>query len=109
MPCRLAAETRARRRVVVFHATVTRKRVLTSDRARIAIAALRRLEVVPVDETLVEAALDLHDRFQLRYWDALIVAAARLSGCVRVLSEDLNAGQDYDGVAVINPFAAAAP
>jgi predicted nucleic acid-binding protein len=26
-------------------------------------------------------------------------------GCREVLSEDLNAGQDYDGVVVVNPFA----
>ena len=87
-----------------FHATVTRKRLLTSVKARIAIAALRHLEVVTVDETMVEAALDLHDRFQLRYWDALVVATAKLSGCVCPLSEDLSIGQDYDGVTVVNPF-----
>ena len=60
-----------------FHATVTRKRLLTIDKARTAIAALRHLEVVAVHETLVEQAIELHDRFQLRYWDALIVATAR--------------------------------
>jgi len=91
-----------------FHATVTRKHVLTSGKARIAIAALRQLEVVSVDETMVEAAIDLHNRFQLRYWDASIVATARLGGCVCVLSEDLSAGRDYDGVLVINPFAVSA-
>jgi len=42
-------------------------------------------------------------------WDALIVATAQLSGCVRVLSEDLNAGQDYDGVTIVNPFCVSAP
>jgi predicted nucleic acid-binding protein len=87
-----------------FHATVTRKRLLTSDKARGAIAALRHLEVASLDETTVDGALDLHDRFQLRYWDALIVATAKLSGCTHVLSEDLNAGQDYDGVTIVNPF-----
>jgi predicted nucleic acid-binding protein len=90
-----------------FHATVTRKRLLTSDKARTVITALRHLEVVPVEETTVEAALDLHDRFQLRYWDALIIATAKISGCVRVLSEDLNSDQDYDGVTVVNPFTVA--
>jgi predicted nucleic acid-binding protein len=92
-----------------FHATVTRKRLLTSDKARVALAALRHLEVVSVDESLVDQAIDFHERFQLRYWDALIVAAAKASGCVSVLSEDLNEGQDYDGVAVVNPFNVAAP
>jgi hypothetical protein len=44
--------------------------------------------------------------FQLSYWDAAILAAAKQMGCRTVYSEDLNAGQNYDGVTVINPFAA---
>jgi predicted nucleic acid-binding protein len=42
----------------------------------------------------------------LSYWDAAILAAAKQMGCRAVYSEDLNAGQDYDGVTVVNPFAA---
>lgn len=38
------------------------------------------------------------------YFDALILAAARLAGCATVYSEDLAAGQDYDGVCVENPL-----
>lgn len=87
-----------------FHATVTRKRLLTIDQARVALAALRHLEVVKVDEEMVDQAIIFHERFQLRYWDALIVSTAKLSGCTSVLSEDLNEGQDYDGVTVVNPF-----
>ena len=44
-------------------------------------------------------------RHQLSYWDSAIIAAARMSGCTEVLSEDMNAGQDYGGVRVVNPFA----
>ena len=91
-----------------FHATVTRKKLLAIDKARVALTALRHLEVVSVDEAMVAQAIDLHERFQIRYWDALIVATARLSGCASVLSEDLNEGQDYEGVTVINPFNVAA-
>lgn len=40
----------------------------------------------------------------LSYWDAAILEAARTSECERLLSEDLNHGQDYDGVRVVNPF-----
>ena len=68
-----------------FHATVTRKKLLAIDKARVALTALRHLEVVSVDEAMVAQAIDLHERFQLRYWDALIVATARLSGCASVL------------------------
>jgi len=58
---------------------------------------------------LVRTAIDIHQRFQLSYWDAAILAAAKQLGCRTVYSEDLNAGQDYDGVAVVNPFAATTP
>lgn len=44
-------------------------------------------------------------RFRLSYWDAAILAAARAAGCDAVYSEDMNAGQDYDGLRVLNPFA----
>jgi predicted nucleic acid-binding protein len=50
------------------------------------------------------AALDTSQRFQLLYWDAAIIEAPRTVGCTQVLSEDLNDGQDYDGVRVANPF-----
>jgi predicted nucleic acid-binding protein len=62
--------------------------------------------VIELTPELVRAAIDVHQRFQLSYWDAAILAAARLMGCRTVYSEDLNAGQNYDGVTVINPFAA---
>ena len=42
--------------------------------------------------------------FQLSYWDAAIIEAARTLGCTHVLSEDLSDGQDYGGVQVTNPF-----
>jgi predicted nucleic acid-binding protein len=51
-------------------------------------------------------ALQLRDRFHLSYWDALIIAAAQDLGCGTIYSEDLNDGQDYGGVKVVNPFLA---
>jgi predicted nucleic acid-binding protein len=55
---------------------------------------------------LVRAGLDIHQRFQINYWDAAIVAAAKGLSCKTLYSEDLNPGQDYDGVRVVNPFLA---
>jgi predicted nucleic acid-binding protein len=40
----------------------------------------------------------------ISHWDALILASARELDCTVVYSEDLNHGQDFDGVKVINPF-----
>jgi predicted nucleic acid-binding protein len=55
------------------------------------------------------AALGACKRFQLSYWDAAVIEAARAMGCTDVLSEDLNDGQDYAGVRVTNPFSDPAP
>ncbi len=37
-------------------------------------------------------------------WDATILAAAVELGCTTIYSEDMNDGQDYGGVRVVNPF-----
>ena len=63
---------------------------------------------LPVTPDLVRAAMNLHQRYQVSYWDAAILAAARLLACHTVYSEDLNPGQVYDGVTVLNPFAGGA-
>jgi predicted nucleic acid-binding protein len=41
---------------------------------------------------------------QISQWDASIIAAALELGCHTLYSEDLNSGQDYSGIRVINPF-----
>jgi len=49
-------------------------------------------------------ALQLQQRFKIKNWAAAILSAAIELGCTQLYSEDLNHGQDYGGVAVINPF-----
>ena len=53
---------------------------------------------------LVFRALDLSHRYQIRFYDAAILAAAQELGCQTLYTEDLNHGQTYDTVHVINPF-----
>lgn len=57
----------------------------------------------------VLAAVDLHERYQISFWDAMILQSAARRGCQVVWSEDLNAGQTYQGVRVVNPFIAELP
>jgi len=40
----------------------------------------------------------------LSFWDSLILIAATIGSCSTLLSEDLNDGQDVDGVKIHNPF-----
>jgi predicted nucleic acid-binding protein len=49
-------------------------------------------------------AFDIQQRWQLSFWDATIVAAAQQAGVTILWSEDLNSGQDYGGVTVVNPL-----
>ncbi len=49
-------------------------------------------------------AIRLQARFQISFWDAMIIASAQQLGCAIIWSEDLNPGQSYDQVRVLNPF-----
>lgn len=69
---------------------------------------LDALSAEAIEELTVDVfrrAAALCQRYQISYWDAAIIAAAQMAGCDAVYSEDLNVEQDYDGMAVIDPFA----
>lgn len=61
-------------------------------------------EVVVNTPQSILAALEIEQRHKLSYWDALIVQAAESCGAAILYSEDLNAGQRYGAVAVVNPL-----
>ena len=63
--------------------------------------------VSAVDLALMRHALQLKNRYRIAYWDAAVIAGARRLGASVLVSEDLSHGQDYGGVRVFNPFAAA--
>ena len=68
------------------------------------IATWLRFPVQSLTVPVLQAALAAKERWQISYWDAAIIEAARATGCHEVLSEDLHHGQDYGGVRVTNPF-----
>lgn len=59
---------------------------------------------VATDDSLLETGWKLQDGYQLSYWDALIVAAAKAASCPYLLSEDFQNGQRLDGIEVVDPF-----
>jgi predicted nucleic acid-binding protein len=61
-------------------------------------------EVVQVTPAIIHMGLDLHQTRSLGFFDALIVAAAKASGCTVLYSEDMNAGEMVNGVRIVNPF-----
>jgi len=59
---------------------------------------------LPVDETLVRRAREIERRYQLSWWDSMVVAAAQLQDCVVLLTEDLQDGMAFGTLAVRSPF-----
>ena len=84
----------------------TRPGRLSDEDAVAFLGTLLRFPVQDVTLDLFRDAVALSRRFKLSYRDGAILAAARAAGCDAVYSEDLSARQDYDGVRVIDPFAA---
>ena len=68
------------------------------------IHTFRNMEVVNNDLELIEQAIDISGISQFSIWDSLIIAAAEKANCEFVFSEDLNPGQAYRGVIVVDPF-----
>ncbi|WP_041396109.1 PIN domain-containing protein [Gracilinema caldarium] len=64
----------------------------------------KNMEIVHTDLQLIEEAIDISIITQLSFWDSLIIAAAEKAHCEFIFSEDLNAGQNYRGVLLLNPF-----
>jgi predicted nucleic acid-binding protein len=59
--------------------------------------------VVNGGESILEA-LDLEMRYQISFWDALVLHAAQASGADVLYSEDFSDGQVYGSVRVVNPL-----
>lgn len=72
-----------------------------------AVTLMESWERFPVQEMtlpVVHGALLACERWGVSYWDAAIIEAARLLDCRTVLTEDLQHGQNFDGVRAVNPF-----
>ena len=94
-----------------YYVTVTAKLKpgLPAALAREDVRNLALWNPVGTDVRLLESAWSLTDRYGFSWWDAQIVAAARRSGCDILLTEDMQHGQDIEGLTIVNPFALGAP
>lgn len=65
---------------------------------------LGTLPFLAVDQTYVIAGLRMARRYQLKYYDAALLAAAERLGAPIFYTEDLNHNQVYGSVRAVNPF-----
>lgn len=90
--------------LVEFYSTATRKLGISSETAEAAIVEMRFWTTHrPALEDLVSSA-QLQRRFQISWWDALVLQSASALGCSMIWSEDFADGQRYGNVLARNPF-----
>jgi predicted nucleic acid-binding protein len=89
-----------------FYVDVTRKLAepLPSAVAEAQVKDFTRLPLVRVDEAMILAAIERGRSMSFSFWDALILEAALRGGADRLLTEDLQHGQEIEGLRVENPF-----
>ncbi len=89
-----------------FYVTVTRK-VARPQSIEEASEIVRDLSYWRVHAPMAEdvlGAVDIQRRYQISFWDAMVIHSAISLGCAVVWSEDLADGQVYDNIQIKNPF-----
>ncbi|CAN5455210.1 hypothetical protein BH10PSE7_BH10PSE7_08530 [soil metagenome] len=88
-----------------FFRVMTRKAGWPHDTARLAIKKwAESFTIAPTTSTVMLAAADLAVKHKIAIWDAVILAASSSAQCDTLLSEDMQDGFVWQGVAVVNPF-----
>ncbi|HXR37823.1 MAG TPA: PIN domain-containing protein [Terracidiphilus sp.] len=108
---KLVLEHKAQRTGVVslqvlqeYFVNATGKLGLDPGLVRQKVETYSRFDVVEPVAGDILRAIDFHRLHRISYWDALVLHCARKSGCRVVLTEDLQHGQEFDGVKIVNPF-----
>jgi predicted nucleic acid-binding protein len=79
-------------------------RPMSDDEAYKVIEEFRIWEVVENNLDSILGAIKLEARYQISFWDALMLQAAMKAGATIVYSEDLADGQKYGAVRAVNPL-----
>ncbi len=87
-----------------YFVTITRKLGVDARIVRRKVELLAEFDVAAPDVADILAAIDLHRLHGFSFWDALVLRAAKQSGCSVLLSEDFQESREVDGVRVVNPF-----
>jgi predicted nucleic acid-binding protein len=87
-----------------FYANVDRKWPDARAQVQTEIRSLMAWRPVGLSGDILETAWRIQARYKISFWDSLIVSAAKAASCRYLLTEDLQEGQELDGVVVVNPF-----
>ena len=89
-----------------FSNVCIKKLKITSDSLLQVLGTIEKhVALVSFTSTTIRAAIQLRQRYQLQYYDSLIVATALENGCDLLLSEDMQHSMLIDSrLKVVNPF-----
>ncbi len=88
-----------------FHNATAKVRIkMRPDKALAWLAELDERPCIVVDYDVFRRGAAISVRYKITYWDGAIVAAAEALGAPVLYTEDLNHGQSYGSVKVLNPF-----
>jgi len=88
-----------------FYVVATTKLGIPSEMVLTAMDSFGYLNVITITPEMIRGAIKKQTKFVLSFWDALILQSAESSLSSILYTEDLNDGQKYDSISVMNPFA----
>jgi predicted nucleic acid-binding protein len=89
-----------------YYVNVTKRlsKPLAAEEAWEDVTAMLAWSPQPIDDAVLQRAREIERRYQLGWWDSLVVAAAQIQNCSTLLTEDLQDGQTMSGLRIRNPF-----
>lgn len=87
-----------------YFSNATRKLGIDPAVARRKVEIYSRFHLVEPRLADVFEAINIYRLHRINYWDAMVVHCAATSGCLQVLTEDLQHGQVIGSVRIVNPF-----
>ena len=89
-----------------FSSVLLKKLKKTREEVDGFLEVLEGVKTVDVRPSWTRKAVALMGRYDIQFFDSLLLVAAHENGCDEILTEDLNDGQMYGSVKAVNPFKA---
>jgi predicted nucleic acid-binding protein len=89
-----------------FYATMRKRQHerLPINEAQAWVRLLSNYCKLDVDQSIIQSAMFITERFQVQFWDAALIASSERLKISTLYTEDMSHGQKYGSVTVINPF-----
>ena len=87
-----------------FSSVLLKKLKKTNEEVDGFLEVIEGIKSVAVKPEWTREAVRLMRRYDVQFFDSLLLVAAQESGCDEILTEDLNDGQMYGSVKAVNPF-----